>query len=173
MKINKIVNGSISCDMEVDFYIPMTIEFPENYDKYGISEMIYYRYISKENSMIEITINSQTMRITRFVAVSINDTFKQSNSHDVFFKDCTTIIGNPEIEKVHLDESNTITEYKEISFTYFGRKVLILFDEAVEHQIDMGGLMILLNSEMKVIGFIIASFSENDWLLFKESCQIG
>lgn len=169
MIINKIVKGSISCDMEVDFYVPITIEFPENYDEYGISEMIYYRYISKENSMIEITINSKTMRIVRFVAVSINEPFKRSNNFPTV---STTIVGNPEIEKPHVDKSNTVTEDKEISFICSDRKILIIFDETVEYQIDMGRLKVLLNAEMKVIGFIIMAFSENEWLLFKETCQI-
>ena len=174
MRIEREIEENVRCDMTVDYYVPVTVEFPGNEDRYGMTELLYYRYLGKDSSFIEIAVNSKTMKITRAVIVSINGDVERLG-HDFSWQQSPGVfVGNPEISLESFSDSDTFTETKEkeMKFKYFGRKLLVLLGGTVHEKVVMGSLSLLLDERKEVNGFLFEGFSENEWEVLKESCQI-
>ncbi|XIO29032.1 hypothetical protein N8C21_08855 [Enterococcus faecium] len=73
MKIKSYEDKLVKDDIEVDYYVPITVSFPENDDKYNLGEFYYYRFVNEYESFVEIKINSVTQKIVEVVFTSIND----------------------------------------------------------------------------------------------------
>ncbi|MBC1990998.1 hypothetical protein HCJ33_13640, partial [Listeria seeligeri] len=73
MKIKSYEDKLVKDDIEVDYYVPITVSFSENDDKYSLGEFYYYRFVNEHESFVEIKINSVTQKIVEVVFTSIND----------------------------------------------------------------------------------------------------
>ncbi len=71
MKIEEFENNVSKEEMEIDYYVPVSISFKENdLEEEGL---YYYRFINKEYSFIEFKINSVSKKIVNVTVTSIND----------------------------------------------------------------------------------------------------
>lgn len=71
MKIEEFENNVSKEKIEIDYYVPVSISFPENdLEEEGL---YYYRFINKEYSFIEFKINSVSKKIVNVTVTSIND----------------------------------------------------------------------------------------------------
>lgn len=172
MKIEKILVEEVIGNTDVDFYVPISIEFPCNYDKYGISDVCYYRYMNSESSFIEVVINRKEKKIMRVVIVSINNKVEKMEE-DLFLKLMQeSVAGNPEICMECFSESNIITEETKISFKCFEKQIFVLFNEKIKEGIFMDDLFILLGEGKNIVGFGIKELEEKELLILKETCDI-
>ncbi|HCU0850033.1 TPA: hypothetical protein OUG10_002792 [Listeria monocytogenes] len=73
MKIQTYENKLVKDELEIDYYVPITITFPENADKYRLGEFYYFLFINEHDSLVEVKINAITQKIVELVVVSIND----------------------------------------------------------------------------------------------------
>ncbi|EEP7575133.1 hypothetical protein HCK10_002773, partial [Listeria monocytogenes] len=73
MEIQSYENKLVKDKLEIDYYVPITITFSENADKYKLGELFYYLFINEHNSIVEVKINAITQKIMELVVVSIND----------------------------------------------------------------------------------------------------
>ncbi|MEN0964006.1 hypothetical protein AAHQ84_14245 [Listeria monocytogenes] len=73
MKIQTYENKLVKDELEIDYYVPITITFPENADKYRLGELYYFLFINEHDSLVEVKINAITQKIVELVVVSIND----------------------------------------------------------------------------------------------------
>ncbi|EIT5122350.1 hypothetical protein L2I82_002629, partial [Enterococcus faecalis] len=73
MKIKSYEDKLVKDDMEVDYYVPITVSFSENDDKYSLGEFYYYRFVNEHESFVELKINSVTQKIVEVVLTAIND----------------------------------------------------------------------------------------------------
>ncbi|HDT8039568.1 TPA: hypothetical protein RD651_002885, partial [Enterococcus faecalis] len=78
MKIKSYEDKLVKDDMEVDYYVPITVSFSENDDKYSLGEFYYYRFVNEHESFVELKINSVTQKIVEVVLTAIND-IEESN----------------------------------------------------------------------------------------------
>ncbi|HGX1690773.1 TPA: hypothetical protein ACNSL3_002945, partial [Listeria innocua] len=73
MKIKDYEDKLVKDEVEVDYYVPVTVSFSENDDKYGLGEFYYYRFVNEHESFVEIKINSVTRKVVEVVFTSINN----------------------------------------------------------------------------------------------------
>lgn len=167
MRIKKIQNDDVNCYMNIDFYVPITIEFLENSD--GFSELFYYRFLSQNSSMVEITVNAKTEKITRLIVVSINDVVDKIDRKRIEEVQTEALIGNPEIDMECFSGSNVATQKSEIEFKYSDRKIFVLLKNGGCSKIAMGNLTLFMDERMDITGFSVEGFSEEEWNTLKEA----
>ena len=169
MYIEKIISNKTHYYKKVDFYVPVTIEFPDNNDRYGLADVLYYRYLDQDSSLLEVTINSKSTQIVRVALVSINKTVEQANADNTHSK-VEVIEGNPLINMGVFSESNIVTENREIKFKYLNKKIWIILSETVDYGVVMGDLTILLNNNNEISGFTVEGFSTKEWEIIQAGC---
>lgn len=54
MKIKSYEDKLVKDDIEVDYYVPITVSFPENDDKYNLGEFYYYRFVNEYESLLRL-----------------------------------------------------------------------------------------------------------------------
>ncbi|OFT87383.1 hypothetical protein HMPREF3100_07720 [Enterococcus sp. HMSC29A04] len=69
MRISCFEEGTILDEIEIDFYVPMSLEFPINDSRK--EELFYFRFINRKSSFIEIKVNSKTKKIIGVTVISI------------------------------------------------------------------------------------------------------
>ncbi|WP_088816162.1 MULTISPECIES: hypothetical protein [Listeria] len=167
MKIKSYENKLVKDDVEVDYYVPLTISFSENDDKYRLGEFFYYRFVNEHESFVEIKINSVTQKIVEVVFTSIND-----------IEDSNLIVGeytekNPVIQTNIFDVNSIIT--KEAAFKILRERKKIYFkldEEKIDSVIKMSShVSLFLNEEGEVIGLEFSSFSDDEWTELNESIE--
>ncbi|MBC1522124.1 hypothetical protein HB912_10745 [Listeria aquatica] len=167
MKVKSYENKVIEDDMEVDYYVPVTVSFPENDDKHNLGELYYYRFINEHESFIEVKINSITQKIVEVVFTSINDIEDSNFSIEEYEEK------NPVIETDIFSENTIVT--KEADFNIFrGNKNLYfkLNEENLDSIIKMSKhLSLFLNVENKIIGMGFSDFSEEEWSEINDSIK--
>lgn len=167
MKVKSYENKLIADVMEVDYYVPITISFPENDDKYNLGEFYYYRFVNKYESFIEVKINSITQKIVEVVFTSIND-IKDSNLSIQEY-----IEKNPVVETDIFAENTIIT--KDADFNIFRENKNLFFklnEENLDSVVKMSKhLSLFLNVENEIIGMRFSDFSETEWSEINDSIQ--
>lgn len=167
MKIKSYEDRLVKDDIEVDYYVPITVSFPENDDKYSLGEFYYYRFINEHESFVEIKINSVTQKIVEVVFTSIND-----------IKDYNLFIGeyaekNPVIQ-TDIFDGNSITT-KESGFKIFREHKKIYFkldEEKIDSVVKMSNhVSLFLNEDSEIIGLEFSNFSDNEWAELNESIK--
>lgn len=163
MKINNFENGTISDTIEVDYYVPISLEFPINDNKK--KELYYYRFINEKSSFIEIKINSDTKKIVGVTVTSINDIA------DSEFPITKVSEENPLIETDIFAENTIIT--KEADFNIFRENKNLFFklkEENLDSVVKMSKhLFLFLNVENEIIGMRFSDFSETEWSEINDS----
>jgi hypothetical protein len=165
MKINNFEKGTVLDTVEVDYYVPISLEFPTNDNKK--EELYYYRFINGKSSFIEIKINSDTKKITGVTITSINDIA------DSEFPINKVSEENPVIETDIFAENTIIT--KEADFNIFRENKNLFFklnEENLDSVVKMSKhLSLFLNVENEIIGMKFSDFSETEWSEINDSIQ--
>lgn len=165
MKINNFEKGTVLDTIEVDYYIPISLEFPTNDTKKEAP--YYYRFINEKSSFIEIKINSNTKKITGVTIISINDIA------DSEFPISKVSEENPVIETDIFAENTIVT--KEADFNIFRENKNLFFklkEENLDSVIKMSKhLFLFLNVENEIIGMRFSDFSETEWSEINDSIK--
>lgn len=172
MKINKIVNRCTEGKVEIDFYVPISIIFPEN-DEPG-NKLIYYRFINKQNSFVELTVSSSG-RIMEVILLSIKDIVDQ-NICEMIESNCQNkLSGNPVIDFQLAENLNVITDQEEFKLYREHGKICMIKNYAQINSVltICDHLKILIDSESSVVGFIFSGFSQIEWEKLNESINFS
>ncbi|AYG39208.1 MULTISPECIES: hypothetical protein [Lactiplantibacillus] len=158
MKVEKLENSISKEEMEIDYYVPVSISFPEN--DLEAEGLYYYRFINKEYSFVEFKINSVSKKIVNVTVTSINDI---QNSDFIFNGSIPE--ANPIINIYEFEYGDVITNNRSFEF-YIGEKKIffILDDEEISAMIMISNhFFALLNRENDIVGAQIANFNDEDW----------
>ncbi|ELD8333810.1 hypothetical protein SLM23_001175 [Listeria innocua] len=167
MKIKDYEDKLVKDEVEVDYYVPVTVSFSENDDKYGLGEFYYYRFVNEHESFVEIKINSVTRKVVEVVFTSINDIEDSNLTIEEYTEK------NPVIQ-IDIFEENSIIA-KESGFKIFRGNKKIYFkldEEKVDSIVKMSShVSLFLNEDSEIIGLYFSSFSDNQWAELNESIK--
>lgn len=167
MKIKSYEDKLVKDDIEVDYYVPITVSFSENDDKYSLGEFYYYRFVNEHESFVEIKINSVTQKIVEVVFTAIND-IEDSN---LFIREYAE--KNPVIQTDIFDGNSIITKESGFKISREHKKLYFTLDkEKIDSVVKMSNhISLFLNEDSEIIGLEFSSFSDNEWAELNESIQ--
>lgn len=167
MKIKSYEDKLVKDDIEIDYYVPITVSFSENDDKYNLGEFYYYRFVNEHESFVEIKINSVTQKIVEVVFTSIND-----------IEDSNLFIGeyaekNPVIQTDIFDGNPIITRESGFKVSREHTKLYFKLDEEkIDSIVKMSNhVSLFLNEDSEIIGLEFSGFSDNEWAELNESIK--
>ncbi|EAD9124702.1 hypothetical protein AOC40_11050 [Listeria monocytogenes] len=167
MKIQSYENKLVKDKLEIDYYVPITITFSENADKYKLGELFYYLFINEHDSIVEVKVNAITQKIMELVVVSINDI----EDSDLVVEKCTE--KNPLIQTTIFDDYPVITKKTKFKMFRAHKKIYFKFDEAkISTIVKMSSHVgLLLNQDNKIVGMEFSGFTEDEWKELDESIK--
>ncbi|MGC2931228.1 hypothetical protein [Enterococcus faecalis] len=167
MKIKSYEDKLVKDDMEVDYYVPITVSFSENDDKYSLGEFYYYRFVNEHESFVEFKINSVTQKIVEVVLTAIND-IEESN---LFIDQYTE--KNPVIQTDIFNENSIITKESGFKISREYKRLYFKLDkEKIDSVVKMSNhVSLFLNEDSEIVGLEFSSFSDNEWAELSESIQ--
>lgn len=158
MKIEQLLLQSVICEKEVDFYVPVKIDFKENDEK--DKELFYYRMFNSKSSFVEVSINSVTSKIVNITLVSVNNVKEMANSCLHYPKE----EGNPIMDMNIFKQEHIVTD--NVNFDVFrqDKKIYVLQESiTVYKQLKMDVVTLLLDEQNNLIGFVFEGFSDDEW----------
>ena len=160
MKIKEILDKNVVGNIEIDYYVPVTVEYENNDNKNGY---IYYSTKDGKNSFVEITLNSYSKKITRIIILTIK-TIKKIPEKDLKKFEVPCIQGNPIIDN-NDDTSYQIIDEAAEFFLFLGEKKLYAVEEKIDiaYKIKMNPVELLIDPQNNVCGYIFYNFSEDEW----------
>ncbi|UHP09839.1 hypothetical protein LAX80_011905 [Listeria marthii] len=171
MKIQTYENKLVKDELEIDYYVPITITFPENVDKYRLGEIYYYLFINEHHSLVEVKINAITQKIMELAVVSINDI---EDSNLVIEKYTEK---NPLIQTTIFDAYPVINKKSKFKMFRAHKKIYFKFDEEkISTIVKMSSRVgLFLNEDNKIVGMEFSGFTEDEWKELDESirCKSG
>ncbi|MBC1572275.1 hypothetical protein HCJ25_11425 [Listeria sp. FSL L7-1426] len=167
MKIQSYENKLVKDELEIDYYVPITITFPENADKYRLGKSYYYIFINEHDSLVEVKINAITQKIMELVVVSIND-IEDSNLVNEKYSE-----KNPLIQTTIFDAEPIITKRSKFKMFRAHKKIYFKFDqEKISTIVKMSSRVALfLNEDNKIVGMEFSGFTEDEWKELDESIR--
>ncbi|MBC2184177.1 hypothetical protein HCB33_12500 [Listeria sp. FSL L7-0233] len=167
MKIQSYENKLVKDELEIDYYVPITITFPENADKYKLGKSYYYIFINEHDSLVEVKINAITQKIMELVVVSIND-IEDSNLVIEKYSE-----KNPLIQTTIFDAEPIITKRSKFKMFRAHKKINFKFDqEKISTIVKMSSRVALfLNEDNKIVGMEFSGFTEDEWKELDESIR--
>jgi hypothetical protein len=166
LKVEQILNQVITCKREVDFYVPVMVEFKDNDDK-G-KELFYYRMFNSKSSFVEMSINSVTKKIVNITLVSVNDV--DVNLQKVSDLNISQEFGNPVIDVEIFNKEHIVTDNMNFSIIRNDKKVYVIQDSVdVKSRLSMGSAELLLDHHNNIVGIIFEGFSDVEWDEINES----
>lgn len=167
MKIKCIAHERVIPDIELNYYIPITIEYKSN--DYPTKELYYYRILNDDSSFIEFKVNSESKKIFSIILVSINGISKYSDIQ-TDFRNIPTEEGNPIICSEIWNNCTTLTTKSNFSIMYNGSELFLLPENknVVAKKICMSNIELLVNKDMKVIGCIFVDIPINKKYVLEE-----
>ncbi|MBC2250908.1 hypothetical protein HCB49_13000 [Listeria sp. FSL L7-0123] len=167
MKIQTYENKLVKDKLEIDYYVPITITFPENADKYRLGELYYFLFINEHDSLVEVKINAITQKIVELVVVSIND-IEDSNLVVEKYTE-----KNPLIQTTIFDAYPVITKKSKFKVYRAHKKIYFKFDgEKIFTVMKMSNRVALfLNEDNKIVGMEFSGFTEDEWKELDESIR--
>lgn len=170
MKIEQVVDEQVKSKLQVDFYVPIKIEFEENDNKK--EELFYYRLMNEKSSFVEISVNSATKKIAEIIIVSINDISQINESKLRKFNDVGNIEGNPIINMNTFKEEHIVTDNENFEVLRCSQKIYIIKDfNCIQKKLNVSNVEILLDIRNNIIGFIVSGFSTEQWDELNESIE--
>ena len=165
MKIKSYEDKLVKDDIEIDYYVPITVTFSENDDKYSLGEFYYYRFVNEHESFIEIKINCVTQKILEIVFTSINDIEKSSCFIGEYVKK------NPIVETDIFGENSIITIESGLKIVREQKKLYFkLNEEKIDSIVKMSNhVSLFLNENSEIIGLEFSNFSDNEWVELNKS----
>ncbi|EHD1705083.1 hypothetical protein JR567_002884 [Listeria monocytogenes] len=167
MKIKSYEDKLVKDNIEVDYYVPITVSFSENDDKYSLGEFYYYRFVNEHESFVEIKINSVTWKIVEVVFTSINDIEDSNLSIEEYIEK------NPVIQTDIFEKNSTITKESGFKISREHKKIYFKLDEEkIDSVVKMSlHVSLFLNEDSEIIGLEFSSFSGNEWAELNESIE--
>lgn len=165
MKIEKFEDHSVKDSVEVDYYVPITIEFPENDDKTGA--LYYYRFINQQSSFVEVKINSVTKKIIGITLTSVNDIKDANIEFDNYIEK------NPIVDLNIFSKEEVVTTNAHFEMIKTKDSIYFILDkEKVESVVKMSEhLYVFFDLNNRIIGIKFTGFSKEDWKEIEESIQ--
>lgn len=167
MRIKNILDENVKANMEIDFYVPIRIDYRANDEKE--KELFYYRLLNSTSSFVEISINSATKKIVSITIVSINDIVEVDKE---VMKKLAFVgeLGNPEIDMDIFKQEHIITDIINFKVMRHENKIYIICDSTqIDKKLAMENLDILLDTKKNIIGYIFSGFTEEEWNEINES----
>ena len=167
LRVNNILHENLIPDIELDYYIPITIEFKAN--DCPTKDFYYYRIINEDFSFVEFKINSKLKKIYSIVLVSINGIKKYSlNQSDI--SDIPLACGNPIINTDIWNETTIITQESNFIIMYNGEKLFIYPKDIslVKNRIAMHSVELLISGNKEIIGLIFFNIPNENRQEFEE-----
>jgi len=169
MKISKINKGKINFSKIINFYVPISIKFDENYIRN--EKLYYFRLINSESTFIEISINSFNKKVTDITVVSINEISDMNELQYDCIQKIEIVNGNPTIDISIFDNSITYTQHSEFK-TYKNKLFMICDFSKIVNRISMGDVELMLDKDNIIIGFGFIGFDDNEWKVIRVSSEI-
>lgn len=160
LKIKEILNQPVSSTCAVDFYVPVSVKFPENDD--GISELLHYRLMNEDASFIELSICATTGKFAGLTLVSANAVQDARRDIENAFPKAET--GNPIVSMETGVE--TLVAAVPVDFTLYrkDRRLYALWGKGrIIRQIALGSVNLLVDAQNDLAGIIFHGFSETEW----------
>lgn len=164
MKIEQLLLQNVIGEKEVDFYVPVKIDFKDNDEK--DKELFYYRMINSKSSFVEVSINSVTNKIVNITLVSVNNVKEMENVSLNYPKE----EGNPIIDMNIFKEEHIITDNVNYNIFRHDKKIYVLQESVtVCRQLTMDVVSLLLDEQDNITGFVFEGFSDDEWKEVNES----
>lgn len=166
MKIEQILLQNIKGIKEVDFYVPVKVDFIENDEK--DKELFYYRMFNPKSSFVEMSINSVTNKIVNITLVSVNSVKEVEN----VCLNAPMQEGNAIIDMNIFKEEHIITDNVNFDIILNDKKVYVLQESITIHkQVAMDAVNLLLDEKNNIIGYVFKDFTEHEWKEVNESVE--
>lgn len=168
MNIKQILKETVKGSKEIDFYVPVKIEFKKNDNE--DRELFYYQLINKNSSLIEMSINSATEKIVEITIVSINE---KATEYDIKLDDTNMIYieGNPLIDMTQFKENHIITDNLNFNIICKEHKIYALQNAEIVYRVKMDSVELLMDRQKVIRGFIFSEFSDREWTEIQESIE--
>lgn len=164
MKIEQLLLQNVIGEKEVDFYVPVKIDFKDNDEK--DKELFYYRMFNSKSSFVEMSINSVTKKLVNITLVSVNNVKEMENVCLNYPKQ----EGNPIIDMSIFKEEHIVTDNVNFNIFRHDKKIYVLQESVtVCKQLTMGVVSMLLDEQNNITGFIFEGFSDDEWKEVNES----
>lgn len=158
MRIKKLPPQKIIGEKETDFYVPERVIIQEN-NKIR-HDLFYYEWYDPDSSLVEMSINSDTNKITEVTLVTVNDIKDIQNMR----LDCPKVYGNPIIDMDIFKEKHNITEYTNFDVYIDEKKIYVIQENVVVcKQVILSFVRLLLDEKRNIVGFIFEGFSDDEW----------
>lgn len=168
MKIQQLLLQNVIGEKEVDFYVPVKIDFKDNDEK--DKELFYYRMFNPKSSFVEVSINSATNKIVNITLVSVNNVEEMTNVCLSYPKE----EGNPIIDMDIFKEVHIVTDNVNFNIYRHDKKIYVLQETTtVSKQVKMGVVSLLSDEQNNIIGFVFEDFSDDEWKEVNESIDIS
>lgn len=166
MRIEQILYQKTTGEKEIDFYVPIKINFKgnDNRDK----ELFYYRMFNPKSSFIEMSINPVTNKIVNITLVSVNDIEDIEDEIECF--NIAKEAGNPIIDMKIFNDEHIVTDNVNFKVIRHGKSIYILQQHTKVHRrLSMDNVDLLLNEQNSIVGFVFGEFSAEEWKEINES----
>ena len=165
--VEEVLKETASGEKEIDFYVPIRVEFEKNDDK--SSALYYYRLINEHSSFIELAINATSKKIVSITLISINDITEYDNSLSNRKRLDSQLFGNPTINLDIFKKERIVTEKKDFSVMYNNENIFIIQDK-----VNITGVIVMQNVKLlmdnnRIVGFIFSDFAPDEWKEIQES----
>lgn len=158
MKIKQLLLQNVIGEKEVDFYVPVKIDFKDNDEK--DKELFYYRMFNPKSSFVEVSINSVTNKIVNITLVSVNNAKEVANVILNYPRE----EGNPIMDMNIFKQEHIVTD--NVNFDVFrqDKKIYVLQESiTVCKQLTMDIVSLLLDEQNNLTGFVFEGFSDDEW----------
>lgn len=158
MKIKQLLLQNVIGEKEVDFYVPVKIDFKDNDEK--DKELFYYRMFNPKSSFVEVSINSVTNKIVNITLVSVNNAKEVANVILNYPRE----EGNPIMDMNIFKQEHIVTD--NVIFDVFrqDKKIYVLQESiTVCKQLTMDIVSLLLDEQNNLTGFVFEGFSDDEW----------
>lgn len=160
LKIKEILKQQVSSTCEVDFYVPVSVKFPENDD--GISELLHYRLMNEDASFIELSICATTGKFAELALVSANAVKDARRDIENAFPKAET--GNPIVSMETGVKTPDAAVYVDFTLYQKDRNLYALWGQGrITRQIALGSVNLLVDAQNDLAGIIFHGFSETEW----------
>lgn len=159
----KVKYEPLEDELVLDYYVPISIDFPENIHPRN-SMLHYYRFINKCESHIELGIDVDSQKIISIVIISINDIKMR-----MFEFDGNVNIVNPNFN-LEVFNNNQIVATNESDFEMClgaGELFFLLKDRQVATIIHLSKhVQLLLDHDDDIVGLRFINFNNEEWRTF-------
>lgn len=161
IKILNIINETVIMNLEIDYYVPITIDFTSNNKLFD--DIIYVKLLNKLNEIIELKFNEKNHKLLSITLLVANNIHSINKNTEYLFTEKVKHYGNIICE---LDDStkNNHYEYKfDFVIEYKLNKIIIYNPLANKlDKIKMCGVIILIDENQLFSGFIVENLTDYD-----------